>query len=253
MAAALHPTARAEDIAGKSALITGAAGGIGSAVAAYLASAGADLILTDIDRDRLSSIARNFEGSPALPRDLTKPDEVDAMIAEALARVGRIDALVHCAGLDSPRARAWELGPDHWLSIIDADLNAAWWCVRALLPHMIARKQGRIILISSVAARVPTITTSVAYNAAKAGIHGLVMGLSKQIEADGIRVNAIAPGPTGTGVAMTSEELADYRETHPLGEGGVEPVAHAVGYLLGSGGDWISGSILNVSGGRWRG
>jgi NAD(P)-dependent dehydrogenase (short-subunit alcohol dehydrogenase family) len=238
---------------GKVVLVTGAGGGIGSVVARDLSSTGVHLILSDINQFTLSAIAKELAGSLDVSCDITQPDAVCAMAAQAVMHRGRVDALVHCAGLDSPRGRAWELGTAHWLRIIDVDLNGAWWCVSALLPHMLARKAGRIVLISSVAARIPTITTSVAYNAAKTGIHGLVTALSNQVEAAGVRVNAIAPGPTGTGAAMTRDELAAYRTVYPLGEGGPEPVAHAVRYLLGPGGDWVSGSILNVSGGRWRG
>jgi NAD(P)-dependent dehydrogenase (short-subunit alcohol dehydrogenase family) len=118
----------------------------------------------------------------------------------------------------------------------------------ALVPHV----RGRVILISSSSARMGDHGVSVAYNAAKAGLIGLTIGLSVQLEPHGILVNAIAPGPTGTG-RITDEWRDAYLRDHPLGIVGADPVAHACLYLAGPAGDWISGTVMNVSGGRIRG
>jgi NAD(P)-dependent dehydrogenase (short-subunit alcohol dehydrogenase family) len=94
----------------------------------------------------------------------------------------------------------------------------------------------------------------VAYNAAKAGLNGLAVGLAKQLEPHGILVNTVAPGPTGsTGEPMSEAQKAAEKELYPLGLGGPEPVAQACLYLAGPGGSWVSGTVLNVSGGRWHG
>jgi NAD(P)-dependent dehydrogenase (short-subunit alcohol dehydrogenase family) len=92
----------------------------------------------------------------------------------------------------------------------------------------------------------------VAYNAAKAGINGLTIGLAKQLEPEGIRVNAVAPGPTGTGDPMTEAEIEADRRSFPIPIAGAQPVADACLHLAGPGGDWISGTVMNVSGGRWH-
>jgi NAD(P)-dependent dehydrogenase (short-subunit alcohol dehydrogenase family) len=99
-----------------------------------------------------------------------------------------------------------------------------------------------------------SLGTSVAYNAAKAGLNGLTFGLARQLEPHGILVNTVAPGPTGnTGEPMMEDERAREAATYPLGLGGPEPVAHACLYLAGHGGNWVSGTVLNVTGGRWQG
>ncbi|WP_164758023.1 SDR family oxidoreductase [Mesorhizobium sp. M7D.F.Ca.US.004.01.2.1] len=242
---------------GQVVLVTGAVGGIGRSVSQALANAEMSIVAIDKDSEGLASLAKDL-GVPAnqlvtFTCDITDQPMVDAVVEAAVEKLGRIDALVHCAGLDAPAGFAWNEPANHWLKILDVNLNGAWWLTRAVLPKMIARGGGRIILVSSVAARSPTGRASVAYNAAKAGINGLTIGLSAQVEQYGILVNAIAPGPTGTGTAMTASELETYLSAYPLGEGGPAPVANACLYLLGDGGDWISGAILNVSGGRYRG
>jgi NAD(P)-dependent dehydrogenase (short-subunit alcohol dehydrogenase family) len=118
---------------------------------------------------------------------------------------------------------------------------------------MINSKSGRIIMISSESAYRATLAVSAAYNAAKAGVVGLTIALAKQLEPHGILVNAIAPGPTGTGNRPTKKEELEQNAIYPLGLGGPAPVARACLYLAGHGGNWISGSVLNVSGGRIHG
>ena len=124
---------------------------------------------------------------------------------------------------------------------------------RQCCQRMAARKAGRIIFLSSIASWRASLTTAVAYNAAKAGINGLTIGLAKQVEPYGILVNAVAPGPTGTGEPMTAAELEADRKLYPIPIAGAQPIADACLYLAGPGGAWISGITLNVSGGRWHG
>ena len=245
------------ELHGTVALVTGAAQGIGRCIAEFLARDGAAVMLADIQATAVAEAARRMtdEGwnTAAVHADIADPGSALRMVEAAIERFGCVDVLINNAGIDAPPGRAWELGEDHWRRIIDVDLSGAWWCTRAVIPHMVARRAGRIIFISSVAARRGSPGTSIAYNAAKAGLIGLTIGLSVQLEGYGIRVNAIAPGPTGTGQAMTAEELVAYHAEYPLGLGGPEPVAQACLYLARPSGDWVSGAVLNVSGGRWRG
>jgi 3-oxoacyl-[acyl-carrier protein] reductase len=141
-----------------------------------------------------------------------------------------------------------------WRETIDVDLSGQWWCTKAFLPAMMRQRGGRVIFISSAAAKLGGAGWSPAYAAAKAGLLGLTTALSLQLESYGILVNAILPGTVGaSGTPLTSDERAKYLAEHPLGFGGTAPVVHAVDYLLGPGGDWLSGAQLNVTGGRLRG
>jgi NAD(P)-dependent dehydrogenase (short-subunit alcohol dehydrogenase family) len=244
-------------LAGKVAVVTGAAQGIGSCIAEYLARDGASVAMADIQATAVASLANRLATESRLSTvgfhvDIKDPDSARRLMQSAIATFGAVDILVNNAGIDSPQGLAWELEDEHWRTVIDVDLSGAWWCTKAVIPHLIRRHAGRIIFISSIAARRGSQTTSVAYNAAKAGLIGLTIGLSTQLEPHGIRVNAITPGPTGTGRPMTPDEAA-VETAQPLGIGGPEPVAHACLYLARTSGDWLSGSVLNVSGGRWRG
>jgi NAD(P)-dependent dehydrogenase (short-subunit alcohol dehydrogenase family) len=238
-------------------IVTGAAGGIGRDLVAALAAQGDRLLISDINVAAVQRLAARLRKAghevEATGVDIVQPDSTRAMATLARDTYGRIDALIHAAGIDAPPGKAWRLDDSHWRQVIDADLNGAWWCTKAVLPQMLKQKSGRIVLIGSVAGRTGNGVTSPAYNAAKAGINGLAIGLSAQVEAAGVRVNVVAPGPTGTGNAMSTAERRAYRRQHPLGEGGTRPVVEACLFLLGPGGDWMSGSVLNVSGGRWRG
>jgi NAD(P)-dependent dehydrogenase (short-subunit alcohol dehydrogenase family) len=245
------------ELAGRVALVTGAAQGIGRSIARFLARDGAAVMLADIQATLVAAeaeeLTREGGAAAAVPVDIAEPASAQRMVDATLARFGRVDVLVNNAGIDAPPGRAWELPEAHWRQIIDVDLSGAWWCTRAVIPHMIERRGGRIIFISSTSARRGSPRISVAYNTAKAGLIGLTIALAVQLEPHGIRVNAIAPGATGTGQPMTAEEIRAYEAEYPLGLGGPEPVAHACLYLARGSGDWVSGAVLNVSGGRWRG
>jgi NAD(P)-dependent dehydrogenase (short-subunit alcohol dehydrogenase family) len=250
------PDMGSRELTGKVAVVTGAAQGVGSHIAELFARDGASVVLADIQTAEVANVASRMAEvglkTLGIHVDIRDPDSARAMVESTIKTFGGIDLLINNAAIDSPLGLAWELADDHWRMIIDTDLSGAWWCTKAAIPHMIARRGGRIIFISSTAARRGSRGTSVAYNAAKAGLIGLTIGLSNQLEKYGILVNAVTPGPTGTGRPMTSDEVAAEAE-FPLGIVGPEPVAHACLYLARASGDWISGSVLNVSGGRWRG
>ena len=246
------------ELADTVAIVTGAAQGIGERIARTLAAAGATLLLADIQETKVASVSASIrqEGAriESVPVDIAEPKLTDAMVSAALRHFGRVDALVNNASIDAPPGLAWEIDEAHWRKLIDVDLSGPWWCIKSVLPHMMERRAGRIVTISSITARVGSPRYSPAYAAAKAGLIGLTVGLSVQLEQFGILVNGITPGTIGTtGTPMTEEEQTAYLATYPLGFGGPQPVADAVRYLLSPSGNWMSGAILNVSGGRWRG
>jgi NAD(P)-dependent dehydrogenase (short-subunit alcohol dehydrogenase family) len=239
-------------------IVTGAARGIGACIARSLASDGARVLLADIREDEVAAVASRLrdEGMRAesIGVDIRDPVQTEAMADRALTAFGRIDALINNAGLDAPPGRAWEIDESHWREVIDVDLSGAWWCSRAVLPAMRKRGSGKIVMISSISARVASPETSPAYSAAKAGLIGLTISLSVQLEGEGILVNAITPGATGnTGTPLSEAERSLYSLVLPLGTGGPQPIADAVRFLLRPSGDWISGAVFNISGGALRG
>jgi NAD(P)-dependent dehydrogenase (short-subunit alcohol dehydrogenase family) len=238
-------------------IVTGAAGGIGRAIAAAFAGHGYRTMLADIRENEVAKLASEISiaGGEAKSKlvDITSASSVADMVDATTAQFASVDVLVHAAGLDAPRADVWHLDDELWDRIIEVNLTSAWKCAKAVLPAMAAKKAGRIIFISSIASWRASRTTAVAYNAAKAGINGLTIGLAKQLEPYGILVNAIAPGPTGTGEPMTAAEIDADRELFPIPIAGAQPIADACLYLAGPSGAWISGTTLNVSGGRWHG
>jgi NAD(P)-dependent dehydrogenase (short-subunit alcohol dehydrogenase family) len=242
---------------GRIAIVTGAAQGIGEAIARAMARAGASVLLADLQSDRAADVAASIrtDGAEASATfvDVADPASAESLIATCLERHDRVDVLVNNAGIDAPPGAAWEIDAEHWRRVIGTNPSGAWWCTSAVLPHMRERASGRVIFISSGSARIGDPGISVAYNASKAGLIGLTIGLSVHLERFGILVNAIAPGYTGTGEPMSEEERETYEAEHPLGIVGPEPIADACVYLAGRAGDWITGAVMNVSGGWWRG
>jgi len=238
-------------------VVTGAAQGIGESIATFFARAGAAVMIGDLQAEKARTVAEGLVADghdvDATALDIRDPGSAGDLVERTVERFGTVDVLVNNAGLDAMPGEPWAVDEAHWRTVIDTDLSGAWWCTRAVLPLMKERGSGRIIFISSGSARIGEPEISVAYNAAKAGLIGLTIGLAAHLEPYGIRVNAVAPGYTGTGTPMSREEIEAYEARYPLGLGGPEPVAHACLYLAGKSGDWVSGSVLNVSGGWWRG
>lgn len=245
-------------LAGSTVLVTGAGRGIGAQIAETLVDAGARVMLADIDEAAVSSTSRRLAelgGEVEFTYvDISAPGSARNMVAATIERFGTFDSLVNNAGIDAPPGNALDTDEVDWRRIVDVNLSGAWWCIDASLPHMRQHGGGRIVNISSVAARLGSERYSPAYAAAKAGLIGLTIGLSVQLESHGILVNAITPGATGTtGTAMLPTEREELERKFPLGTVGPGPIADAVRYLLDSSGDWLSGVVLNISGGQLRG
>lgn len=241
------------------AIVTGSAQGIGERTAHTLAEDGATLMLADIQGEKVAAVADAIRAKTgarveSTHVDIAQPELARQMVQTTIDRFGRVDALVNIGGIDAPPKSAWEIDEEHWRRLIDVDLSGPWWCIQAVLPHFIERRRGRVVTISSISARQGSLRYSPAYSAAKSGLIGLTVSLATQLEQYGILVNAIAPGTIGTtGTPMLPEEREEYDRTMPLGVGGPQPIADGVKYLLRPSGDWISGALLNISGGGWRG
>lgn len=239
-------------------VVTGASRGIGAAIAERLAQRGCQLVLADIDVVEGSALAERLRHAGHDVRfhdvDISMPASARALMEAAASQMDGIDGLVNNAGLDAPPGHALDLDDEDWQRVIDVNLSGVWWCTQAVLPHMVAGNGGKIVNISSIAARQGSDRYSPAYAAAKAGVLGLTVGVARQVESRRILVNAVMPGATGnTGTPLLLAERDELARTFPLGFGGTTPVVDAVCYLLDSSGDWMSGSVVNVSGGQLRG
>ena len=183
----------AKELTGKTVLVTGASSGIGRAMALAVAAAGAQVALVGRSRERLQEVADLIgPGALVLPGDLAQPAEVERLAAEALKAFGRIDVLLPNAGLYSPGTVA-EGNPDAWEALIEVNVNSVFRLIHAVLPQMIARASGDIVVTSSISGH-QAIHWEPVYSASKHAIQSFVHGLRRQVAAQGIRVGAVAPG-----------------------------------------------------------
>lgn len=247
------------------ALVTGAARGIGRATALRLAEEGASVALVDVDGEGLSATAGLLSaiGADTLPieGDVTDEGSAAQAIGETLARFGKIDILVNNVGGTRP-GRIIDLSVDDWDWVMAINLRSTFLFTRAVVPHMIGRKYGRIVCLSS-GARNGTVWNAYyhgasAYSAAKAGIHGFIRAMAIELADHGININAVAPGPIDTEVAgpflrqMEEDGLdcSPVRMTPLRRLGTPREVADAVLYLASDEASYVTGITLDVLGGR---
>jgi 3-oxoacyl-[acyl-carrier protein] reductase len=241
---------------GRVALVTGAAGGIGSATARALAERGAKLALAD----RAPPVGV-VDGALGMAVDVARADEVGAMVARALEAFGRLDILVNVAGVVSTGAAA-TLPEAEWDRVLAINLKGTFLCCQAVIPAMRANRNGRIVNIGSIIGKNggnarPWLdraeqqhSSNVAYGVSKAGVHALTFFLARELATDGITVNAVAPGPIAS--AMTTSFPASLQALIPVGRmGRAEEVAAAVAFLAGPDAAFITGEVLDVNGGMW--
>jgi NAD(P)-dependent dehydrogenase (short-subunit alcohol dehydrogenase family) len=237
-------------------MVAGGAGKIGQCIAETLASLGAHVVVGDVLEEAAIAVSNQViaagGSSSHAKMDATCVTDPDGVVQQVVREHGRIDALVSNVGINTYQ-NAWELDEQHWRDAIDVNLSGAWWCCRAALKPMMKQRNGRIVFISSIVARIPGTRISPACAAAKAGIIGLTVALSLQMERYGILVNAITAGSTENSGHDIASEIRQCPSQYPLGFGGPQPIADGVAYLLGPSGKWLSGSILNISGGTFKG
>jgi NAD(P)-dependent dehydrogenase (short-subunit alcohol dehydrogenase family) len=251
------------------AIVTGAAGTIGSAVARALSGAGMHLYIADVAdaavqarlaalADELRTRARRVEVAAA---DVARVDDARAIAAAAMKSFGRIDVLVNVAGVTA-RGHAADIAEADWDRVIDVNLKGTFFCCQSVIVPMRAQRFGRIVNIGSVNAKSggaarPYLDPSeqaraanAAYSASKGGVHTLTLSLAKELAADGITVNAVAPGTIGS--PMTANFPEALRRLIPVGRiGAGEEVAAAVRFLASDGAGFITGEILDVNGGAF--
>ena len=239
------------ELSKRMALVTGGSRGIGKSVALALADAGAAVAVNYRERsDEADAVAetirRNGGRADTFGADVSKHGAVQQMVRDIEARLGPIDILVNNAGMAATR-NIEEITEDDFDLSIAVNLKSAFLCTQAVLPGMRARRWGRIINLSSIGARVGAGSVSVAYGAAKAGIEGLTRAYALRLAAEGVTVNAIAPGliDTEMGKPLLAAGVA---ARIPIGRAGTgEEIAQAVLLLVRN--DFMTGQTVAVNGG----
>jgi 2-hydroxycyclohexanecarboxyl-CoA dehydrogenase len=245
------------DLSGKVAVVTGAAGGIGAAIAAALARAGAAVAVWDLDGGRAKEVADGLGGRGGrglgVDVDVTGRPSVEAAMAATEAALGPVDVLVNNAGIDKiePFLQSEEAT---WERIVAVNYLGTVRCCHVLVPGMVERGSGRVVNIASDAGRVGS-SGEVVYSGTKGGVIAFSKALAREVAAKGVTVNAVCPGPTDTAlldqVAEANQKLYDgLARAVPMRRiGQPADVAPAVAFLASDGAGYITGQTLSVSGG----
>ena len=239
------------DLTGKTALVTGASGGIGGAIARALHARGAVVGLHGTRREALDTLAAELgERVHVLPANLSDPAAVEALAKDAEAALGTIDILVNNAGLTRD-GLVLRMKDEDWQTVLDVNLTAAFRLCRAVVKGQMKRRFGRIVNITSIVG-VTGNPGQVNYAASKAGLIGMSKALAQEVASRGITVNCVAPGFITSAMtdALNDEQKSKLLGGIPLGRmGTVEEIAAAVVYLASAEAGYVTGQTLHVNGG----
>jgi 3-oxoacyl-[acyl-carrier protein] reductase len=246
--------------AGKAALITGGGRGIGAATAARLASEGAAVAVTDVDADPAEQTAGAIEAEGgralALVCDVTERAQVEDAVARSVEAFGRLDMLVTCAGVIRDNL-IHKLSDDDWRTVLETHLTGTFLAVQAAQRHMVEKRAGKIVLISSTSALGNRGQTN--YSAAKAGIQGMAKTLAIELGRFNVHVNCVAPGfvatrmteATAARLGLDFEQFQELvTEQIPLGRvGAPEEIASVIAFLCSDDASYVTGQVIYVRGG----
>ena len=238
------------------AIVTGAAGALGSEMVRRFRADGLHVVAADIDVERARALAAelDLDGQAVLPVlvDVTDYGSVEAMVAAATEWGGGVDVLINNAGVSEGVVPTWELPLEAWHHTIEIDLTGVFHGCRAVLPGMVERRWGRIVNISSIAGKEGKHNPA-AYAAAKAGVIGLTKAVAFEVAEHGVLVNAITPGAifTHNWAGMSEADIEVVRRRHPVGRlGRPEEVAALVSWLSSDECSFSTGAVFDISGGR---
>jgi len=250
---------RGDALAGRHAVVTGGARGIGLAIARRLMAAGASVALWDLDASVLAGGLRALAPlgtATSAVVDMREEEQIAQAASQSQERFGGIDILVNNAGVLGPTVPTWEHTPAQWRNVLDVNLTGAWLCCRAVAPAMLSRRHGRIVNIASVAGKEGN-GFNAAYSASKAGLIALTKSLGKELASSGVLVNCITPSAADTDVfaAVPAEHREQLRTALlsrvPMGRFvEVDEVASMAAWLASDDCSFSTGAVFDISGGR---
>ncbi|GGD33184.1 SDR family NAD(P)-dependent oxidoreductase [Aureimonas glaciei] len=237
--------------AGRRAVVTGGAAGIGLAVAQRIVAEGGTVAIWDRDAERAVAEAATL-GGIAVSLDIADWPSVERAAAETVEKLGGIDILVASAGITGPNATLEDYPPDAWKQVFDVNVHGLFHCDKAVVPFMRAGGYGRIVNIASVAGKEGNPNAS-AYSASKAAVIGLTKSLGKELATTGITVNCVTPAAVKTAIfdQMSEAHIAFMLSKIPIGRfGTVDEVASLVCWLASEECSFTTSAVFDVSGGR---
>ncbi|MBZ9854857.1 SDR family oxidoreductase [Mesorhizobium sp. CA13] len=246
------PTTFAERFAGRSAVITGGASGIGLAVAQRLVEEGGRVAVWDRDPAQIEAARALIPTLHGQTVDVADPAAVDRAARSTIEALGGVDILITSAAITGPNMTAWDYSVEDWRLVIDININGVFYCNKALVPHMLGRNYGRIVNIASIAGKEGNPNAS-AYSTSKAAVIGLTKSLGKELARTGITVNCVTPAAVRTAIfkQMSQEHIDFMLSKIPMARfGEVDEVAALICWIASEECSFTTAAVFDASGGR---